>query len=372
MKTQQFYARCLLAALAVVVFMGLAALAGAPLLGGDAMAQQAPTLSQPSGSVRGPALPPANNLSNTLGAASDSDIWRQIRRGVQGRVSLPNAEAGVMVQSQGESWRSIRNGPLSRYGWWVLAAMCAVVGVFFALRGRVTIDSGLSGKTIERFNGFERFVHWLSAGSFIVLAITGLNTLYGRYLFATDAAGDVGNFSALHTAFATLSYYGKFAHNYIGFAFYLGVVLMFVIWVRHNLPDKYDFEWIIKGGGLLGGGVHPPSGKFNFGQKAIFWAVVLSGTALFITGLSLIFPFSWFGMENMQLAQLIHAGVGLAIIAVMIGHIYIGSLGMEGAFDAMGTGQVDENWAREHHSAWVAEQKGAPPSGGDGQAQPAE
>ncbi len=356
---------------AAVAFGGIAAVAGVSLVGGDAFAQQAPTLAQQDGGAPGAGGAPANNLANTLGGASDSDIWRQVRRGIQGQVSIPNRAAGVLVQSEGDSWRMIRNGPLVTYGWWLLAAMCALLGLFFAVRGRIRVDSGISDKTIERFNGLERFAHWLAAGSFVVLALTGLNVLYGRYLFATGAGG--GDFSALHTAFATITYYGKFVHNYIGFPFIIGVALMFVIWVRHNLLDRHDFNWIVKGGGLFAKGVHPPAGKFNFGQKAIFWIVVLSGVALFVTGLSMMFPFYWFGMQDMQLVNLIHAVVAIVVIAVMIAHIYIGSLGMEGAFAAMGTGQVDENWAREHHSVWVAEVKGEAPPGGDGPVgQPAE
>ncbi len=369
MKMQWSTLRCSFAALglaAAVAFGGLAAVVGAPLIGGGAFAQQVPTLPQQGANPQGAGGSPANNLANTLGGASDSDIWRQVRRGVRGEVSIPDRTAGVLVQSEGDNWRAIRNGPIVTYGWWLLAATCALLGLFFAVRGRIGLDSGASGKTIERFNGFERFVHWLTAGSFVVLALTGLNTLYGRYLFAMDAAGDAGDFGVLHTAFATLSYYGKFAHNYIGFPFIVGVVLMFVIWVRHNLPDKYDLTWLAKGGGMFMSGVHPPSDQFNFGQKTIFWIVVLAGTALFVTGLSLMFPFYWFGMQDMQLMSLIHVIIALIFIAVMIAHIYIGSLGMEGAFAAMGTGQVDENWAREHHSVWVAEVKGEAPPGGDG------
>ncbi|MFQ5786125.1 MAG: formate dehydrogenase subunit gamma, partial [Alphaproteobacteria bacterium] len=354
-----------------------------------------PTLPSPGVVLPLPGKPPANNLENTLGGNSDSDIWRNIRRGTRGYVSLPNRAAGVMIQSEGENWRSIRNGPVARYGWWLLAAVIALLGLFFAFRGRIRIDAGPSGRTIERFNAFERFVHWMTAGSFVVLALTGLNMLYGRYLFAMDPAGDVGNFGALHTAFAAITYYGKLVHNFIGFSFAVGVVLMIVIWIRHNLPDKYDLAWIAKGGGLFSSGVHPPSGKFNAGQKLVFWIVVLAGGSAVWSGIALMFPYQitpfaeTFSVLNtlgfdlptdltplleMQLAQVWHTIIALVFIAVIIGHIYIGTLGMEGAFDAMGTGHVDENWAREHHNMWVAEVKGeAPPDGGPGPAgQPAE
>jgi formate dehydrogenase subunit gamma len=160
-------------------------------------------------------------------------------------------------------------------------------------------------------------------------------------------------------AFATLTLWGKYAHNYIAFAFMVGVVLLFVLWVRHNLPSKEDLAWLAKGGGLFKKGSHPPARKFNAGQKLIFWAVVLGGAALSVTGFYLLMPFA-FGMSihDMQYFVVIHAVVALVLIAVIIAHIYIGSIGMEGAFDAMGTGQVDANWAREHHSLWLADLKG--------------
>ncbi len=334
--------------------------------------------------------PPGDSLGNT----SDSELWRTLRKGFQGTVSFPDKQKGVAIQSEGDNWRAIRNGPLSIYGAWLLLITIVVLGVFFAIRGRIRIDAGPSGTTIERFNGLERFVHWLTAGSFVVLAFTGLNMLYGRYLFAAGPAGTGGDFTAVHEAFAAITYYGKFVHNYIGFAFGVGVVLIFVIWVRHNIPDKYDFIWVAKAGGMLSKGVHPPARKFNFGQKAVFWIVVIAGISVTWSGVSLMFPYeimSFSGtfaiinlvgfdlptdftpLQEMQLAQVWHAAVALVFIAVILGHVYIGTLGMEGAFDAMYTGNVDENWAREHHSVWVDEIKGEAPPGDDGGAeQPAE
>ena len=313
---------------------------------------------------------------------SDSDSWRELRRGRKLFVTIKGPNVGVAIQSDGEDWRSIRNGPLSLYGGWLLFAIIFLLAVFFVLRGRIPIDAGPSGKTVERFNGIERFVHWLTATTFVVLALTGLNLLYGRYFLKPLLGADL---------FSTLTLAGKYAHNYLAFGFMLGVVLIFVLWVRQNLPNKYDFIWMIKGGGMFSKGVHPPAKKFNAGQKILFWIVVLGGVSISVSGIALMFPFQFalfsesnalvniLGfdlptdltlMQEMQLVQLWHAIVGLLLIVVIIGHIYIGTLGMEGAFDAMGTGHVDENWAREHHSLWVAEVKGETGSGG-GPARPA-
>ena len=315
---------------------------------------------------------------------SDSDSWRELRRGRNLFVTIQGPNVGVAIQSEGEDWRSIRNGPLSFYGGWLLLVIILLISGFFVLRGRIRVDAGPSGKTVERFNGIERFAHWLIATTFVVLALTGLNILYGRYFLKPLLGADL---------FSTLTLAGKYAHNFLAFGFMLGVVLIFVLWVRQNLPNKYDFIWIIKGGGMFWKGVHPPAKKFNAGQKIVFWVVVLGGVSISVSGIALMFPFQFalfsetnalvniFGfdlptdltpMQEMQLTQVWHAIVGLLLIALIIGHIYIGTLGMEGAFDAMGSGKVDENWAQEHHNLWVAEMKGEPVPGADGGAQPAE
>jgi formate dehydrogenase subunit gamma len=312
---------------------------------------------------------------DSLGGSSDAEIWRAIRGGAQGTVSIPNKAAGTMIQSEGDNWRAIRNGPITVIGGTVILVFIGLIALFFLVRGRIRIDSGMSGHNIQRFNTLERAVHWLTAVCFIILAITGLNMLYGRHVFIPVLGKDV---------FAWLVMVGKYAHNYLAFPFMLGLVLMFVLWVRHNIPNKYDLKWIALGGGLFTKNVHPPSKKFNAGQKVIFWVVILSGLSLSLSGWSLLFPFTThffaetfkivniFGaelpaeltaMQEMQLSQMWHGVVALVTIGIMIGHIYIGSIGMEGAFAAMGSGQVDENWAREHHNIWVAEVKGEPHPG---------
>ena len=306
---------------------------------------------------------------NVLGNQADSDFWRAVRQGERGRVSIPDARAGQLIQSEGDNWRAVRNGPVTVYGAWAMLGVIIVLAVFFALRGRIRIDAGPNGTTIERFNMLERTAHWITATSFIVLALTGLNILYGRHVLLPILGPEI--FSAITLA-------GKYAHNFLAFAFMAGVVMIFLLWVRHNIPSRLDLKWLAVGGGLFKKGVHPPAGKFNAGQKLIFWAVVLGGISISLSGLALLFPFqmSFFGttfaafnifglglptdltmMQEMQLSQLWHGVVALILIAIVIGHIYIGSLGMEGAFEAMGSGQVDLNWAKEHHALWVNEMR---------------
>lgn len=313
---------------------------------------------------------------NALGATSDTDFWRAVRQGEQGSVSIPDARAGVLIQSEGDNWRAFRNGPLSVFGAWALLGMIILLCVFFILRGRIKVEHGLSGKLIERFNTVERFAHWLTATSFVVLALTGLNVLYGRYALLPLIGAD---------AFSVITVAGKYMHNYLAFPFMVGVVMMFVLWVGHNIPNRTDLNWIAKAGGLFTKGVHPPAKKFNAGQKLIFWSVIIGGVSISVSGLALLFPFeiqmfgktfaimNLFGtslptelsvMQEVQLSQLWHAIVGIGLIMVIIAHIYIGSIGMEGAFDAMGSGQVDENWAKEHHSLWVEEVRAQQASSG--------
>lgn len=314
---------------------------------------------------------------DTLGTGSKSDEWRQIRQGVQGYVSIPDKQAGVLIQSEGENWRALRNGPLSSWGAWLLLGVIAVLALFFALRGRIKLQSGWSGMLIERFNSIERFTHWLTAVSFVILALSGLNMLYGRYVLRPIIGA---------TAFSWLTWIGKLAHNYLAFAFMIGIVLMFVLWVRENIPDRYDWQWLKQAGGFFSTHDHPPAKKFNAGQKLVFWLVILGGVSLSLSGLALLFPFklAWFShtfafldifglglptdltpLQDTQLSQIWHAIIGLLMIALIIGHIYIGTIGMEGAFDAMGTGKVDLNWAEEHHNLWVAEMEQGSPAGGD-------
>ncbi len=308
-----------------------------------------------------------NVPGNVLGNQADSEFWRAIRQGEWGSVSIPNAQAGQLIQSEGDNWRAVRNGPLTVYGAWTMLGIVAIIALFFAVRGRIRIDAGPAGTTIERFNLLERTAHWITAISFVVLALTGLNILYGRHVLLPVLGPDI---------FAAITMAGKYAHNFLAFAFMVGVVLIFVLWVRHNIPNMNDLKWLAVGGGLFKKGVHPVAAKFNAGQKLIFWAVIIGGVSISLSGLALLFPFEFaffagtfeflniFGaglpteltmMQEMQLSQLWHGIVALILIAIVIGHIYIGSLGMEGAFEAMGSGQVDLNWAKEHHSLWVKE-----------------
>jgi formate dehydrogenase subunit gamma len=277
---------------------------------------------------------------------------------VSGRVSIPDARAADLIKPAGPSWRQTHGGLIFWLTTLSALGMIVLLAIFYAVRGRVRIESGWSGVKILRFNGFERFAHWLTASCFVVLALTGLNLIVGRHVLLPLVGPE---------AFTAVTQFGKLGHNYLAWPFMLGVALMFVLWVKDNIPSRIDAKWFAMGGGLLGKG-HPPARRFNGGQKLIFWTVVLGGAALSFTGVMLLFPQFAGGYAQWQLWQLLHGGVAAVLTAIIIAHIYIGSVGMEGAFDAMGAGEVDLSWAREHHSLWVEEVRGARTKGPRGAA----
>lgn len=314
----------------------------------------------------------------TRGGQSDPELWRGIRYDSADMSTQSRGPAATtLIQSGGMSWLKFREGPLLTYGAGLLGATLLVLALFYLIRGRIRIEGERTGRTLTRFSSVERFGHWLLASSFLILGVTGLISLFGRKVLIPTFG---------HEAFSTVATGTKWIHNNISWAFIVALAIIFVFWVIHNLPDRTDLNWLIKGGGIFGGG-HPPAKKFNAGQKLIFWAVILLGGSISASGISLLFPFEfnlfgptfaqlnawgvpgWIGLdplpyplspqEEMQYAQLWHAIVSFVLTAIIFAHIYIGTIGMEGAFDAMGSGEVEEQWAREHHSIWVEEMQEA-------------
>jgi formate dehydrogenase subunit gamma len=267
---------------------------------------------------------------------------------IQGRGTIPNVTSYTIEQPAGRDWRRFHEVTLRWIGAIAIVGMLALLVIFYLWRGMVRLESGRSGRTIVRFNAFERFVHWMTAVCFIILAITGLNITFGKSLLLPLIGPE---------AFTTWSQWGKYAHNYLSFPFTIGVVAIFLMWLGGNIPNRTDVEWIKRGGGIVGHD-HPPAHRFNAGQKGIYWIVVLGGLAVAISGYLLMFPFYGTTVTCMQWAQIVHGTVAVLFVAAMLAHIYIGTIGMEGAFEAMGTGDVDVNWAKEHHRLWVEEEMG--------------
>ncbi|TFV48854.1 formate dehydrogenase subunit gamma [Bradyrhizobium niftali] len=289
-----------------------------------------------------PAPSLAQQINPTASSVNERQLLQEMDR-IQGRVSIPDQRSSVLMQPAGREWREFRNVALRWIGGVAMLGMLAVLVIFYLTRGMVRLESGRSGRTIVRFNTYERVVHWMTATCFVILAISGLNITFGRPLLLPLIGFD---------AFSEWSQWAKFAHNYLSFPFTIGVVLIFLMWIGGNIPNKLDLEWIKRGGGLIGHD-HPPARRFNAGQKGIYWIVVIGGGLVAVTGYQLMFPFYVSGIEGMQIAQIVHSVVAVLFIAAMLAHIYIGTIGMEGAFEAMGSGEVDVNWAREHHSLWL-------------------
>jgi len=296
--------------------------------------------------------------------AGEMQMFQQLQGDVQGRVSIPDQRAGTLIQPGGKDWRDFWRETSPWVGGGFIGGMLLLLVLFYLIRGKVPIEGGRSGETITRFNGVDRFAHWLTATTFIVLAITGLNIAYGRALLMPLIGPE---------AFATFSEWAKLAHNFLSFPFVAGIVLMFVLWVKDNIPSRLDAEWFLAGGGVVGHR-HAHSRRFNGGQKFIFWSVLILGLAIATTGYILMFPFTVTDMAGMQLSHILHSVLSMIMISIILAHIYIGSVGMEGAFEAMGSGEVDLNWAEAHHDLWAEEQraKGRVNTGGGRQTVPAE
>ncbi len=295
-------------------------------------------------------LPPASaqqpsSVNPTADAVKEQQLLQQLNR-IQGLGSIPDVKSYVIEQPQGREWRQFHEVWLHWIGAVAVLGMLAVLLIFYLTRGMLRIESGRSGINIVRFNAFERFVHWMTATCFIILALSGLNITFGKEILLPLIGP---------SAFSSWSLAAKYAHNFVSFPFTLGVILIFVMWIAGNIPNKVDVEWLKQGGGIVGN-KHPAAYRFNAGQKMIYWIVVIGGAAVAITGYLLMFPFYGTTIAGMQLAQVVHGVVAVLFVAAMLAHIYIGTIGMEGAFEAMGAGTVDLNWAKEHHRLWLEEQ----------------
>jgi formate dehydrogenase subunit gamma len=306
---------------------------------------------------------PVSAQGGPTAATSEQQLMQQLKGGViAGQVSIPDKKAGNLIHPAGRDWRTFHTVTLKWIGGIVILGMLALLIIFYLWRGTMKIEGGRSGRTIVRFNAFERFVHWLTASTFIVLGITGLNITFGRALILPWLGPE---------AFSTWSEWAKYTHNYLSFAFTIGVVLVFLTWVGQNFPTAADVEWLKMGGGMGKGGGHPPAHKYNAGQKLLYWFIVIGGAVMIISGYMLMFPF-YYGttVGNMELAEIFHGVVAMLFIALILAHIYLGTLGMEGAFESMSVGTVDLNWAKEHHNLWVQEEMGR--GAGGARTQPAE
>jgi formate dehydrogenase subunit gamma len=293
------------------------------------------------------ATPVAAQVNPTTSAVKEQQLLNALQGGaISGRVSIPDQKSANLIQPAGRTWRQWHEVTLRWIGAIAVLGALALCVITYLARGRIMIKGGRSGRVLVRFNAFERFIHWLTASCFIVLAISGLNITFGKALLLPLLGPE---------AFTTWSELAKYAHNYLSFPFTIGVVLIFLTWIGGNIPNAGDVAWFKSGGGIFGEH-EAPAGHFNGGQKMIYWIVVIGGSASAVTGYLLLFPFYATDIGGMQLSEVIHAIVAMLFIVAMLGHIYLGTVGEEGAFEAMSNGTVDVNWAKQHHPLWLQDQ----------------
>ena len=295
---------------------------------------------------------------------NNAPMWRSVGQGVTGYSSLPKSqapEAGNLIQpfvqypgsrlaSAGESWRQVRNNIIIPYGAALLLIAVGAMALFYFSKGTIELHGQETGRKIERFTPFERSAHWANAIAFVTLAISGIVIAYGKYFLLPILGG---------TLFGWLSFALKNVHNFAGPLFAVSLVVVFITFVKDNLPSKDDVVWLLKGGGLFSG-TEVPSHRFNAGEKVVFWGgVLLLGAIVVGSGLVLdmLLPGLIYERGTMQIANMIHGVAALFMMAMFIGHIYMGTIGMRGAYKAMREGYVDETWAKEHHELWYDDVK---------------
>ena len=291
---------------------------------------------------------------------NNAPVWRDVRSGAPNYTSTQGREAGVLVQQQarfpgqegmttaGEAWRKFRNGPITFYGGWLVVLVCAIVAAIYFVQGPVKLHDKPTGRLLDRFSIAERWAHWVMGISFCVLGASGLIMLFGKHVLLPVIG---------YTMFAWLTALGKNLHNFVAPLFIVSLLVFIVMYVKDNLPEKGDGIWLANSWKFFAG-VHLPSGRFNAGEKVWFWAgVVVLCLIVSVSGLILLFPNFDQLRSTMQQASVVHAVASVLVIAAGIGHIYMGTVGVEGAYGNMRDGVTDETWAKEHHDQWYSDVK---------------
>ncbi len=288
---------------------------------------------------------------------NNAPMWRQVGAGATGYTSLPTPEAGNLIQpfvqypgstltNAGEAWRQVRNNWIIPYGAAVMLIVLGAIAIFYWRKGSLPLHGAETGRKIERFTPLERSAHWANAIAFCILAVSGLVMAFGKFVILPVVGA---------TLFGWLTYALKNAHNFAGPVFAVSLVVVIITFARDNLPRAEDLRWLLHGGGLFGG-KEIASHRFNAGEKVLFWAgVFLLGLVVVGSGLVLdkLLPSLIYERGTMQIAHMVHAAAAVLMMAMFLGHIYMGTIGMQGAYKAMRTGYVDETWAKEHHELWL-------------------
>ena len=352
--------RLILAFAAAFAFVGATALAQTTTPPDDPPAGKAPAGAPPGFVAPADPKPDETNAQRAKSQpGNNAPFWRGVREsGNQpGFTTLPDNEGATLIQrftqypgsdfaTAGEAWRQVRNKWIVPYGGALLLIVLLAIALFYWSKGSMGHSTNTSGRRIERFTPFERAAHWTNAAAFVVLAISGLVMAFGKY-FLLPVTGA--------TLFGWLTYALKTAHNFAGPLFAVSVVIVFITFVKDNIPRAEDATWLKKGGGMLSN-QEVPSHRFNAGEKVIFWFGVFGLGAIVVgSGLVLdkLIPGLQYVRGDMQIAHMIHAAAAVLMMCMFLGHIYLGTIGMKGAYRAMRDGYVDEDWAHEHHALWA-------------------
>ncbi len=274
------------------------------------------------------------------------EFWRETRSGDKGLTVANGSEAGQLINVDGQRWREVRNQWISPIGLIFMGVSASSLLLFYLWAGRIELANKRSGKKVKRWTPFERAMHWFTAGNFLILGFSGIVPLYGRHFIKPIAPDAI---------WGSIIYAAKLSHNYLGPLFVLGLLCMLVKWFKNNMINKVDIEWFKQGGGILPNGKHPDAGFCNGGEKIWFWLLASVGVVVCVTGLVMDFPIFGQTRADMQIANIIHGVASLGLLAAAFGHIYIGTVGTEGALEGMATGYVDETWAKQHHKLWLEE-----------------
>jgi formate dehydrogenase subunit gamma len=357
--SSRFLAALLFAACAAVASVGAHAQTAAPAAAKTGVQSANIFEVKPDASTEPGYAAQSNAERSKVQPGNNAPVWRQVGEGVSGFTSLPSREApeagnliqpfvqypGSSLTNAGEAWRQVRNNWLIPYGGALLLIVMGAIALFYVSKGTIKQHGTDTGRKIERFTPFERSAHWSNAIAFCILGISGMVMAFGKF-FLLPVMG--------LTLFGWLTYALKNLHNFAGPVFAVSLVIIFVTFLRDNLPSRGDLVWLLKGGGLLSG-KEVPSHRFNAGEKLVFWGgVFFLGIVVVGSGLVLdkLLPGLLYLRDTMQVAHMIHAAASVLMLAMFIGHIYIGTIGMQGAYQGMRTGYVDETWAREHHEIW--------------------
>jgi formate dehydrogenase subunit gamma len=337
-----------------------------------AFAVSATALAQPTPAPKQDEAPAQQTTQQKAAAqpGNNADVWREVRSGEPNYTSIPGRETNVLIQpgarfpgqshwsTAGEAWRQFRNGPITFIGGWLVLLVLLAIAALYFTKGPVKLHAPLSGRKMLRFTLNERVIHWSVAISFCILGISGLIMLFGKYILLPVIG---------YTLFGWLTNLGKNLHNFVAPFFIVSVIAMVVVYIRDNFPRAYDLKWFAKAWAFFTKSEEVPSGRFNGGEKAWFWIGVV-GLSVVVTwsGIVLLFPNFDQTRAVMQDAWIWHASAALLYIAASLGHIYMGTIGVENTYGNMREGYADETWAKEHHRIWYDEVKSGTrqPAGG--------